>query len=338
MYAYTANNPVMRIDPNGYKWWHWAAAVGVVAVLAVAVVVTAGGAAPAIAAVAMAANGICAGTPALSVASFAFVGASTALAGTALIAGLDSISSSGFDANKFAEYGEEAFIATTAGGILGGLEGFTSCFVAGTLIKTIDGDKPIEDIKVGDLVYAEDPDTGEKELKPVVNLFINEKTELVHIKVKDQEITTTNEHPFYIPDKGWTAAINLRAGDQLVLLSGEIAIIEFTLHEILETPITVYNFEVEDFHTYYVSELGILVHNMCTTPNQLQKQVEIGQAPKGLDRVDMPHVDGQKPHIHFTDGTSLNKDGSIHDKHKGIHNPSNKIIDWLTKNGWKSNK
>jgi hypothetical protein len=31
----------------------------------------------------------------------------------------------------------------------------------------------------------------------------------------------------------------------------------------LKTPVKVYNFEVEDFHTYYVSELNVLVHNTC---------------------------------------------------------------------------
>ena len=33
--------------------------------------------------------------------------------------------------------------------------------------------------------------------------------------------------------------------------------------EYLDEPIKVYNFEVEDFHTYYVSEKSILVHNGC---------------------------------------------------------------------------
>ena len=31
----------------------------------------------------------------------------------------------------------------------------------------------------------------------------------------------------------------------------------------MEKPITVYNFEVEDFHTYFVSIRDVLVHNMC---------------------------------------------------------------------------
>lgn len=40
-------------------------------------------------------------------------------------------------------------------------------------------------------------------------------------------------------------------------------IIELIQHELLEVPATVYNFEVEDFHTYYVTASSILVHNTC---------------------------------------------------------------------------
>ena len=34
-------------------------------------------------------------------------------------------------------------------------------------------------------------------------------------------------------------------------------------HEILEAPVTVYNFQVEDYHTYYVGKSAVLVHNTC---------------------------------------------------------------------------
>ncbi len=63
--------------------------------------------------------------------------------------------------------------------------------------------------------------------------------------------------------KGWYAAVDLRAGDILVLVNGEYVTLEKTQHEILEAPITVYNFEVEDYHTYYVGTDGVLVHNSC---------------------------------------------------------------------------
>ena len=78
-----------------------------------------------------------------------------------------------------------------------------------------------------------------------------------------EEIVCTNEHPFYVPVKGWTAACQLRAGDRLQLVNGEYVIVEQIQHEILESPVKVYNFEVEDFHTYYVGEESVLVHNSC---------------------------------------------------------------------------
>ena len=75
-----------------------------------------------------------------------------------------------------------------------------------------------------------------------------------------------------------------------------------------------------------------------TSQSQMQRQVEKGQAPKEVDRVDKPHVKGQQPHVHFKDGTSLNQDGSVHDAHKGIPNVSNQVKKWLIQNGWKVNE
>ena len=52
-------------------------------------------------------------------------------------------------------------------------------------------------------------------------------------------------------------------GDKLELLDGGEAYIDATATEALVEPVKVYNFEVEDFHTYYVSGICILVHNLC---------------------------------------------------------------------------
>ena len=137
------------------------------------------------------------------------------------------------------------------------------CFIAGTVVLTEDGNVPIEEVEEGDYVYAENPETGEKGLKRVVQTFINESDELIHIHVNKEEIVATPLHPFYVIEKGWIWAVDLRAGDILVLQNGEYVIVELVQHEILEAPIAVYNFEVEDFHTYYVGESLVLVHNMC---------------------------------------------------------------------------
>ena len=93
--------------------------------------------------------------------------------------------------------------------------------------------------------------------------FVNESSKLVHIYVNGEQIVSTPTHPFYSPVCGWTSAVDLKAGDILVLSNGDYVIVEQVQHAILEAPVKVYNFEVQDFHTYYVGKNSVLVHNMC---------------------------------------------------------------------------
>ena len=62
-------------------------------------------------------------------------------------------------------------------------------------------------------------------------------------------------------DRGFVHAQDLKAGDKVLLLDGTITEIENVEIEHREEPVKIYNFEVEDWHTYYVSESGVLVHN-----------------------------------------------------------------------------
>ena len=114
---------------------------------------------------------------------------------------------------------------------------------------------------MGDEVYSENPETGEKGLKKVVKTFVHDKDTLLNVYVGKTKIETTEEHPFWVVGKGWVLAGNLEIGDKLLLHSDEI--VETNKLEIvhLENTIKVYNFEVEDWHTYFVSNANILVHN-----------------------------------------------------------------------------
>ena len=136
----------------------------------------------------------------------------------------------------------------------------SQCFVAGTLVLTIDGNKPIEEIQAGDLVYSTDPETGESEYKEVIRAFRKESDVIIHIFVNGEEIETTPNHPFWVEEQ-WVLAKDLREGDVLTLADGTIDVISNTYAELLEQPVIVYNFEVQDFHTYYVTDLGVFVHN-----------------------------------------------------------------------------
>jgi len=77
--------------------------------------------------------------------------------------------------------------------------------------------------------------------------------------------------------------VHLRAGDVLVLVNGEYVVVEKVQHELLESPVQVYNFQVEDYHTYYVAESGVLVHNECQEKYNHGDNTGTGRAPKQGD-------------------------------------------------------
>ena len=106
-----------------------------------------------------------------------------------------------------------------------------------------------------------------RKLKTVVQLFRNEKERIVQIDVAGEEIQTTLGHPFYAVGKGWVKAGELKAGDVLKLYDGKEA--EINSISIKESkPVITYNFEVEDSHTYYVTQSDVLCHNICQNANQ----------------------------------------------------------------------
>jgi RHS repeat-associated protein len=72
-----------------------------------------------------------------------------------------------------------------------------------------------------------------------------------------------------------------------------------------------------------------------SSAGKLQKEVERGQAPNGVDRADKGRGPFEKDHVHFGEGersAALNNDGTWK------HNPQSltqAIKDWLTGHGWK---
>jgi RHS repeat-associated protein len=137
------------------------------------------------------------------------------------------------------------------------------CFTEDTLIIVKNGAKLIKDIEIGDEVYSANPETGEKGLKKVTNVFVSETNVLVHVFTGNEEIRTTLGHPFWVEGKGWIDAAYLEAGDKLRTYDGELVEIVKVKLEYLDEVIKGYNFEVEDWHTYFVSSTEVLVHNMC---------------------------------------------------------------------------
>ena len=213
-----------------------------------------------------------------------------------------------------------------------------NCFTGDTLVAAENGQIRIDEIEVGDKVWAYDIFTGETALKEVTKVYVHEVDEILHLHTSCGDIDTTTNHPFYVIDKGWVAAGDLAIGDEVYLIDGSTAFITGSDIEKLNEPIKVYNLEVEDFNTYFVGDVPVLVHNYNPkNRNRMQNEVERGRAPKEIDRIDPPHnpnVPDQKPHVHFKDGTSMNYDGTPHDENHGIPNITKKVAKWLESFDW----
>ena len=160
-----------------------------------------------------------------------------------------------------------------------------SCFVAGTLVMAVAGMVAIEKIKSGDKVISTDPETMETSLKTVLETYIREVTTLVHLTVNGEEIVTTVDHPFYVKNQGFIKAGELIVGDELLDVNGNVLLVEKFNVELTDEPVTVYNFQVEGFHTYHVGCFYVLVHN--ADYNQSPKEI-MAEHTKGLDTREHP--------------------------------------------------
>lgn len=170
-----------------------------------------------------------------------------------------------------------------------------ACFPAGTPVATKDGLKNIEEIQVGDEVWSYDEHTGEIGLKPVVNTFTRTTDLLIKLEINGEVITTTPEHPFYANGE-WKEAGLLEVDDHIMLFSGKLAKVNAVTYQGVHAPVEinddsiedlgygdsqsseVYNFEVQDWHTYFVNWLKILVHNaggICL--KQVVKEIKAGK-------------------------------------------------------------
>jgi hypothetical protein len=98
--------------------------------------------------------------------------------------------------------------------------------------------------------------------------------------VDGEVISTTGEHPLWVPDLGWVEAKDLVIGS--LLQTGDGRIVDVDRVEKRFGKFEVYNFNVEGIPTYFVSDLGVLVHNVCGDGSGLVNVVE--EEPTGAGR------------------------------------------------------
>ena len=136
------------------------------------------------------------------------------------------------------------------------------CFVAGTKVKTENGFKNIEAIKVGEKVYSYNLDTNKLELKNVTNSIISQTLETYFITIGNNTFEVTPRHELYIIDKGWTRTFDVKTGDRMLDANGNETTISKIEKKKYVNPIKTYNLTVEGNSNYFVTDIQVLVHNV----------------------------------------------------------------------------
>lgn len=170
------------------------------------------------------------------------------------------------------------------------------CFAKGTPVAAEGGDRPIESIRVGDRVWARDVESGVVALRPVTTLFVTPGVATIDLELAagshSEHVAVTPGHRFWVEGRGWTPAQDLERSplaslqDSLLAIPlsgvpppeqghlGTTLLTSGPLDSLWATPLssrstttTVYNLEVDGFHSYFVGRLHALVHNQNSQPD-----------------------------------------------------------------------
>ncbi|WP_164928465.1 IPT/TIG domain-containing protein [Gloeobacter violaceus] len=142
------------------------------------------------------------------------------------------------------------------------------CFAEGTEVQTETGTKAIEKVEPGEKVLARNEKTGEQNLRRVQSTFQFDDRPVYRLELREtggqgerDTLTVTGEHPFFLKDKGWTAAERLRSGERVQAVDGKwLRVVGLQPQQ---QRARTYNLEVEGEHTFFVGDTRAWVHNEC---------------------------------------------------------------------------
>jgi hypothetical protein len=77
-----------------------------------------------------------------------------------------------------------------------------SCFAPGTKVWTLTGRRPIEEVKIGDSVLAQDAESGELAYKPVLETTIRQPGPRMKVAFGNETIVASPSHPFWVLGNG----------------------------------------------------------------------------------------------------------------------------------------
>jgi hypothetical protein len=139
---------------------------------------------------------------------------------------------------------------------------FSSCFAAGTPVLTLIGPRPIELLRVGDLVLSQDTQSGALSYQPIVEVHHNPPDATVQVRSSGETVVSTTYHRFWRPGRGWAMARDLKPGDFIRTLGGRTEVLSVETAPVQP----VFNLDVARTCTFFVGSQYELVHDNSLPP------------------------------------------------------------------------
>jgi hypothetical protein len=140
-----------------------------------------------------------------------------------------------------------------------------SCFGAGTPVWTLEGNRPIEQLRAGDQVLSQNTGSGLLSFQPVVTAYHNPPSTTYRIDLGDDAIVATGIHRFWKAGVGWIMARDLKSGDRLRSASGVLVVKAVTSERVQP----VYNLQLAGGDSFLVGTQGVLAHdNSVVNPEE----------------------------------------------------------------------
>ncbi|MDR3622745.1 MAG: polymorphic toxin-type HINT domain-containing protein [Paludisphaera borealis] len=132
-----------------------------------------------------------------------------------------------------------------------------SCFAGGTPVRTLQGARPIEEVRVGDQVLSQNTTTGKLEYQPVVTVFHNPPNVTYRIDLGSESVFPTGIHRFWKAGHGWIMARDVKAGDRLRTIGGTVEVVAASKDRVQP----VFNLLLAGGDNYCVGGQGVLAHD-----------------------------------------------------------------------------
>lgn len=136
------------------------------------------------------------------------------------------------------------------------------CFSIGTLVLTNNNYANIEDIKIGDLVLSYNRNKNRNEYSRVLDVISSKvkNQKVLYISTNDEEVKTTASHEFFVKNNdGYdlVPAGKIKIGDYIMGIDGNCY--EVKNMNLKTEDIHLYNLEIENNESFYVTKTGLLV-------------------------------------------------------------------------------